>query len=111
MRVLTRRKVYMNERRPRILIVDDDDVIRNILDELLSKLYDCTISNSAADALEILASESFDLILSDINMPEMTGLEMMPYLTNLAPESIVDRKKSVGGKRKEEDWVGGVFII
>ena len=79
----------MNERTPRILIIDDDDEIRDILDELLSKSYDCTTSSSATDALALLAGESFDLILTDINMPEMTGLEMLPYLASLAPKSMV----------------------
>ena len=79
----------MNQRRPRLLIIDDDDEIRDILDELLSRSYDCTTSSSAGNALTLLATESFDLILSDINMPEMTGLEMIPYLTNLAPKSVV----------------------
>ena len=79
----------MNERMPRILIIDDDDEIRAILDELLSKSYDCSTSSSATDALALLAGESFDLILTDINMPEMTGLEMLPYLASLAPKSMV----------------------
>jgi EAL domain-containing protein (putative c-di-GMP-specific phosphodiesterase class I)/CheY-like chemotaxis protein len=79
----------MNKTKPRVLIIDDDDEIRDILDELLSRSYDCTTSSSAADALTLLATESFDLILSDISMPEMTGLEMMPYLANLAPRSVV----------------------
>ncbi len=79
----------MNEARSRILIVDDDDEIRSILDETLTKSYVCTTCRSAADALSILATDSFDLILTDINMPQMSGLEMMPYLTNLAPESVV----------------------
>ena len=79
----------MNEAKPRILIVDDDDEIRSILDEALSSLYDCTTSNSATGALRTLGAETFDLILTDINMPEMSGLEMMPYLMNLAPDSVV----------------------
>jgi CheY-like chemotaxis protein len=48
----------MNETRPRVLIIDDDEEIRNILDELLSRFYDCTTSGSASDALAILATES-----------------------------------------------------
>lgn len=83
------RKVVMNEIKPRVLIIDDDDEIRDILDELLSRSYDCTTSGSATDALALLAGESFDLILTDINMPEMTGLQMIPHLTNLAPKSVV----------------------
>ena len=79
----------MKEQRPRVLIVDDDTEIRNILQESLSRSYDCTTSASATDALAMLAKESFDVVMSDISMPQMTGLEMMPYLTALAPDSIV----------------------
>ena len=82
-------RFVMNETKPRVLIIDDDDEIRDILDELLSRSYVCTTSSSAANALTLLATESFDLILSDISMPGMTGLEMMPYLANLAPRSVV----------------------
>jgi two-component system, NtrC family, C4-dicarboxylate transport response regulator DctD len=79
----------MNEQKPRVLIVDDDTEIRSILHESLSRSYDCTATGSATDALTILGKESFDVVMSDINMPQMTGLEMMPYLTNVAPESVV----------------------
>jgi len=79
----------MNKAKPRILIVDDDEEIRSILKEALSRSYDCTTSSSASGALTTLAAETFDLILTDINMPEMSGLEMMPYLTSLAPDSVV----------------------
>src|SRR6185369_17784760 len=79
----------MSETKPRVLIIDDDDEIRDILNELLSAVYDCTTCSSAANALAVLASDSFDVILSDINMPEMTGLEMIPYLANIAPMSVV----------------------
>src|SRR5213075_3584991 len=79
----------MNEHRPRILIVDDDDEIRSILDEALSNSYECTKSSSASGALATLERETFDLILTDISMPDMSGLEMMPYLASLAPDSVV----------------------
>jgi EAL domain-containing protein (putative c-di-GMP-specific phosphodiesterase class I) len=79
----------MNEARPRILIVDDDNEISSILAEALSRSYDCTTSGSAADALATLRAETFDLILTDINMPDMSGLEMLPYINDLAPESVV----------------------
>ena len=79
----------MNANRPRILIVDDDDEIRSILDEALSSSYECTTSSSASDALATLGRETFDLILTDISMPDMSGLEMLPYLASLAPDSVV----------------------
>ena len=79
----------MKKQKTRVLIVDDDREIGNILYDFLSKSYDCVAVNSAADALAALASASFDLIMSDINMPQMSGLEMIPHIVSLAPESVV----------------------
>ena len=79
----------MKEQKTRVLIVDDDRVIGSILHDFLSKSYDCTAVNSAADALAVLAGGSFDLVMSDISMPQMSGLEMIPHIITLAPESVV----------------------
>src|SRR5213075_1779297 len=79
----------MKEQKTRVLIVDDDREIGSILHDFLSKSYDCTPVNSAADALAALAGGSFDLIMSDISMPQMSGLEMIPHIVTLAPESVV----------------------
>ena len=79
----------MKKQKTRVLIVDDDREIGSILYDFLSKSYDCVAVNSAADALAALAGASFDLIMSDINMPQMSGLEMIPHIVSLAPESVV----------------------
>src|SRR5256885_13770536 len=79
----------MEKQKTRVLIVDDDLEIGSILHDFLSKSYDCVAVNSAADALAALADASFDLIMSDINMPQMSGLEMIPHIVNLAPGSVV----------------------
>src|SRR2546421_662448 len=79
----------MEKQKTRVLIVDDDMEIGSILHDFLSKSYDCVAVNSAADALAALADASFDLIMCDINMPQMSGLEMIPHIVNLAPESVV----------------------
>src|SRR2546430_15131173 len=79
----------MEKQKTRVLIVDDDPEIGSILHDFLSKSYDCVAVNSAADALAALADASFDLIMSDINMPKMSGLELIPHIATLAPESVV----------------------
>jgi len=79
----------MSAEKPRLLIVDDDKEIRNILDEFLSRAYDCRAVDSPADALAVLATDTFDLIISDITMPQMTGLEMIPHIVSLAPDSVI----------------------
>jgi DNA-binding NtrC family response regulator len=51
-----------------ILIVDDDDVIRDTLDELLSSEYQCETVETAEKALVKLAATPFEVVLTDISM-------------------------------------------
>jgi len=100
-----RKAAAMKEQKIRLLIVDDDREIGSILHDFLSKLYECTAVNSAADALAALAGESFDLIMSDISMPQMSGLEMMPHIVTLAPESVV---VMISGQRMIESAIAAM---
>ena len=54
--------------RARILIIDDEPQIRNILSEALRQIYDCQSASSAEEGLKQLRSEPFALVISDINM-------------------------------------------
>ena len=72
----------------RLLIVDDDEEIRSILHEHLGSSYNCVASDSAEHALGLLGTQRFDLILTDIAMARMSGLEMLPHIVKLAPDSI-----------------------
>jgi diguanylate cyclase (GGDEF)-like protein/PAS domain S-box-containing protein len=75
--------------KPRILIADDDRQIREVLHELLSEDYECVEVSSAEEALMVLQKESFSLVLSDIMMGGITGLEMVPQVIQLAPDTVV----------------------
>jgi response regulator RpfG family c-di-GMP phosphodiesterase len=76
-------------RRACILIADDEEEIRNVLYELLSEEYDCQLVASAEAALARLGAMRFDIVLSDINMEGMSGLEMIPHVAEIAPDTIV----------------------
>jgi len=76
-------------RRARILIADDDAVMRDILREFLETDYECATARSAEEALALLAADGFDLILSDIKMGGMSGLEMLPHVLGLSPGTVV----------------------
>jgi CheY-like chemotaxis protein len=54
--------------RPTILIIDDEEQIRHLLKDLLSAEYKCVQASSAEEALAVLETRTFDLVLSDINM-------------------------------------------
>jgi two-component system, NtrC family, response regulator AtoC len=62
---------------PTLLIVDDDDAIRGMLFDLLSDRYQCNTASMAEEALQYLAVEKYDAILTDIAMPGLTGLELL----------------------------------
>jgi two-component system, NtrC family, nitrogen regulation response regulator NtrX len=75
---------------PRILIIDDERSIRNTLKEILT--YEGYEVVEAADGLEgirIAGKEKFDIILSDIKMPKMDGIEVLEKLQELVPETPV----------------------
>ena len=60
----------------KVLIVDDEPVMRHIASKILSQKYEIVTASSGIEAIELFASEKPDLILSDLRMPEMDGYEM-----------------------------------
>lgn len=64
----------------RILIVDDDIGARESLEAILEDDYDLVTVDSGYDALEILNRENFDLVLLDVTMPGMDGIETLKHI-------------------------------
>src|SRR5712691_5429950 len=73
----------------RVLIVDDEREITEILSDLFSDRHKCTKAGSAEEALERLRESEFELVISDITMPGMSGLEMLPQVKSLSPYTVV----------------------
>lgn len=62
----------------KILFVEDEELARNQLTKILQKLFkNVSVASNGKEGLEIFEKEDFDLIISDINMPIMNGLEMV----------------------------------
>jgi response regulator RpfG family c-di-GMP phosphodiesterase len=76
-------------RRARVLIADDEPEIRNVLSDLLSPSHDCTAVGSAEEALASLCERGHDLVISDIMMGGMSGLEMIPRVLDVSPDTVV----------------------
>ena len=92
---------------PRILIVDDEVEITEILADLLSEDYDCLRAASAEDALVRLTEGEFQLVISDITMPGMSGLDMIPHVKALSPDTVV---VMISGMQTVESAIGALRL-
>jgi signal transduction histidine kinase len=84
-------------RRAKVLVVDDEPLIGISVTRLLTQWHDVSAEVDARVALErIRAGETFDVILCDVHMPTMTGLELFAELTQFAPQQ-ADRMLFITG--------------
>ena len=83
----------------KILIVDDEEGIRESLKLILSDHYELLLTDSGEQALECLKNDkNIDTVLLDIKMPRVNGLEVLPKIKELHPDKrviIVTGYKSV----------------
>ena len=78
-------------RRGRILVVDDEELVLRLVERSLSEEHDVVTVTSATTALVLCTSgEKFDLILCDLIMPDMTGMDLHREIARAAPE-LLDR--------------------
>ncbi len=74
---------------PIVLIVDDDEAIRDNLFELLSETYICQTAETAEQALARLETDTYDVVLTDISMPGLSGLELLGHVRQKFPNTPV----------------------
>ncbi len=72
-----------------VLVVDDDDVIRETLLELLEGNYQCQVASTAEEALHKLQAQAFDVVLTDVSLPGLSGRELLEKVRELYPETPV----------------------
>ena len=72
-----------------VLIVDDDILVRDTLHALLSLLHECHTADRAEQALAYLDIETYDVVLTDISMPELSGRELLKYIQAQHPATPV----------------------
>ena len=77
------------QRSKRILVVDDEENIRQILTEYLSEFgYEVTCAVNGKEALQVYHKDRFDIILSDLVMRPMDGMELLDEIKKLDPNAI-----------------------
>ncbi len=72
----------------RILVVDDDTMNLMLTKRILEKEYDVLLAQSGKEALEKMKGEEIDLVLLDIAMPEMSGIETFEHMKKEFPVEI-----------------------
>ncbi len=72
-----------------ILIVDDEEAVRNLFSFSLESRYVCTEAASVAEALELIAENSFELIITDLMMPGLTGVDLVDRVMALSPDTVI----------------------
>lgn len=75
--------------RAAILVVDDEDSIRGLLRRYLGTKYSCSTSVSAEDALTILGSKTFQVVIADIGLPGSSGLDLCASIKTRFPDTVV----------------------
>lgn len=69
-----------------ILIVDDEEVMRGFLGDVLEE-YEISTASDGDEAIEMLAKEKFDLIITDMKMPRVSGEEVVKFAKGKYPEA------------------------
>jgi DNA-binding NtrC family response regulator len=74
----------------KILAVDDNEQIREILAEMLSRFgFACSTAANGREALDLMHKEDFSLVLTDMKMPEMGGIELLREIKKNYPDTDV----------------------
>lgn len=80
------RDVITLRQRPHILVVEDDPTIRQYCVTWLQQQYQVAEADNGATAMVMLQDESYDLVLTDMQMPETDGMELLKHLRNNYPD-------------------------
>jgi DNA-binding NtrC family response regulator len=71
------------------LVVDDDQHVRDLLYDLFADEHRCHTTDSAEKALALIDREFYDVVLTDISMPGLSGLELLGLVRQRYPETPV----------------------
>ncbi|EPX77976.1 hybrid sensor histidine kinase/response regulator [Salipiger mucosus] len=92
----------------RVLIVDDSQFFRNILFSMLaSRGYEVKVACGPEEALDMMSRNEFDVLVSDIEMPRMTGLDLIRRIRNEGPQSNI-RAVAISSHGLDEDRAAGL---
>ena len=83
-----------------LLIVDDDEAIRDTLYELFEEEHRCHLAETAEQAMKWLDTETYDVVLTDISMPGLSGVELLAILRQRQAKTPVIIITGLGGDQE-----------
>jgi len=76
--------------RPRILVIDDEEIVRISCKKCLNpEGYDVNVAENGLEGLRLAEANHYDLILTDLKMPDMDGMEFLSKVKEMQPEAKV----------------------
>jgi DNA-binding NtrC family response regulator len=90
---------------PRVLIVDDDETIRDTLYQLLSEEYVCQTAETAEKAFARMEADSYEVVLTDISMPGLSGLELLGRVRQRFPNTPVIIISGIGDQEHAQGLI------
>lgn len=100
--------------RKRVLIVDDNDTVRDVLAEFLNDAYAVDLAANAATALHRLSTHPADLIMLDVNMPGTDGLTLLESIRDLgitAPIFVITGYDSENVSRRATESGATAYLV
>jgi DNA-binding NtrC family response regulator len=92
----------------RILVVDDNLILRELMETiLLSCGHSCVSVEDGLAAINLLKNETFDMVISDIEMPRLNGFELLSHVKNKYPGTKVIM---ISGKYRPDSTIHGLPI-
>jgi signal transduction histidine kinase len=91
------------ESKIRILIVDDEDIVRQLFAETLGQTYECVTASNVQEALDLLATQDFAVAISDVQMPGLSGIELLRKIVADFPKTAVIMVSGVGRTQRVRD--------
>jgi DNA-binding NtrC family response regulator len=77
----------MDKKKGRVLVLDDEQIVLDSVSRILEdENYDVAACRSGSEAVEKLKAGGFDILLTDLKMPGMDGLQAMEALTDVDPD-------------------------
>ena len=90
--------------RPKILLIDDDELILRTCERVL-RGHDLQTADNGAKALPLIQEQDFDVIVSDMYMPEMTGSELYSKVMQFSPSKAARMLFMTGDSAPHEDFL------